>query len=52
MELSAAAVRSDEAAADYDDSSRAWHFQLEVGIVCYCREAREGWASEDGMVLV
>ena len=51
MELSVAAVGSDEAAADCDDSSRDWHFQLEVGVVWYCHETSEGWSFEDGMVL-
>ena len=51
MEFSVAAVGSDEATADYDDSSGSWHFQLEVGVVWYCHEVREGWSPEDGVVL-
>src|SRR3954465_5727043 len=51
MELPIAAVGSNETGAGRDDSSRAWHFKLEVGIVWHCHEAPEGWSSEDGVVL-
>ena len=51
MELPVAAVGSDETTADCDDSSRAWHFKLEVGIVWHCHEAGEGCSPEDCVVL-
>ena len=35
---------------DRDDSSRAWHLELEVCIVCHRIELCKGGTSEQGMI--